>query len=97
MAVGVGIQEQAVIVDEPGLIRGNIGRAHQALIVALQPVNDARASCEHAFLILALAQMLASGPQRGAALVVIDLAVGIVAVIQRDAALGRAVRRLSDR
>ena len=94
MTIDVGIEIKPVIVDEPALVRRHVGRAHQALVVALQPVDDAGAALEHATLVLAFAQMLAGGPQRGAALGVIDSAVSIVAVIQRDAALGRAVRWL---
>ena len=55
MAIDVGVEIKAVIVDEPGVVRRLVGRAHHALIVALQPVDDAGAAREHAILVRALA------------------------------------------
>ncbi len=94
IAGDVAVDEEAVIVHVPGLEGRHVRRAHLALIVALQPMDDARAALIDAVGLLALAQMLAGGPERHPALVVVDVAVLVVAVVERDAAFGRTMRRL---
>ena len=94
IARDVAVNEEAVIVDVPSLEGRHVGRTHLALVVALQAVDDAGPALIDAVGLLALAQMLARGPERHPALAVVDVAVLVVAVVERNAAFGRTMRGL---